>query len=117
MATVDYQLEQVSVDNVVVTWANLANGDEGQAFPTAGYSVAAVSASGTAGTGFHWAIEQAYSLDNPVWNTLETLSTIPQNSQASSSNNFGTSRPHVTGGDGTTDVTVTFILQPTANNT
>lgn len=115
MATVNYQLEQISPPSIVVTWPNMANGDVGQVLPnTAAYTLAAVALSGTPGTGLQVNVEQAYSPDNPVFvrTTQYSHTDVPGNFAVQTAQNLGLARPNVVAGDGTTDVTVTFVLSP-----
>lgn len=115
MATVNYQLEQVSQNNVIVTWANLANGDTGEKFPAVGYSIGAWEITGTSGSGLAGKVWQAYSVLNPVYTSSVSFTSSNVPGRVTGENggaNSGSLYPEVTTGDETTDITITMVLVP-----
>lgn len=93
------------------SWANLANGDDGEALMSAAYTDRSIQVFGTFGVGgnvriegsndgIHWAV-----LTDPQGNNLDiTSAKIELVAEAT----FFI-RPRVTGGDGTTDLTVILL--------
>lgn len=116
MATVDYKVEQVGERSIVVTWSNLANGDEGEALPITGWFASTVQLSGTPGSGLSLAIEQSAAIENPFWvvqSTPFTTAQVPLLGSLGSIFSSGMTRPHVNNGDGSTNVTITLVFHPT----
>ena len=108
-------------DGWIVTWGPMHNGDVGQV-PTvyqglfAGYRDRTFQIEGTPGSGFGFAWEGSndgvnfHALKDPFNNVLN-LSSVGQINEVLEAVVF--SRPHVTGGDGTTSVTVTAFFGKT----
>lgn len=93
-----------------VSWSGLANGDVGAGISAVGYNLISVNFQGTAGTGFGVTME--ISLDGgstwiaPAgWSAGASITALP-GIQASGPAFAPLIRPHVTGGDGTTNVNV-----------
>lgn len=97
----------------VASWAAMANGDSGDAFALADFADKSVQVAGTFGTGGTVVLQG--SNDNTNWATL----TDPQGSNlsftAAGLKAVGPAtlyvRPAVTGGDGTTSLTVTLFAK------
>jgi hypothetical protein len=119
MATINYQLEQVSQNSTVVTWSNLANGDVGQSFSATGYMLGYWEITGTPGSSMAGKLMQAYSVSNPMYLSLTnfTYSNVPGLFDGPSNGNYcGSLYPEITAGDGTTDITITAVFIPQVFN-
>jgi len=97
----------------VITWASLANGDTGSALEMAGSADRSVQVVGTFGSGGNLRLQG--SNDGTNWNTL----TDPQGNDINITSTkieqvtevVRYMRPNVTGGDVTTNLTITILVR------
>lgn len=111
MSVVNYIVEQVSPESVTVTWPNLANGDTGLPMSIPGYRVQLAYLSGIQGIGGQVTTQVSVSVDNPEWLDQSIGNTVP----GLMGTEFvpGLIRPNITVGDGSTNLTVSYVLLPT----
>lgn len=116
MAVINYTVDPLKTwkDKAhVISWANLADGDTGQALEMAGSADRSVQVVGTFGSGGNLRLQG--SNDGNNWNTLTdpqgndiniTSSKIEQITEV-----VRYMRPNVTGGDVTTNLTITILVR------
>lgn len=116
MATISYtQSKPISgeADFMLITWAGLANGDDGQPFMLAQFADRSVQVEGTFGTGGTLVVQG--TIDNTNYRTLNdpysnAISITTPKIEAVSELVNGI-RPKVTSGDGTTSLTVSMLVR------
>lgn len=112
MATVNLSRPSSGGFGQTIIWTPLANGDDGQAWDTQDYPDISVQFGGTFGAGGTVIIEGCNEVTPTNWLTLND----PQGNAASTTSakieqlmeNVRWVRPRVTGGDGTTAITVSI---------
>lgn len=116
--TVNYTTEKIKngfgqTDAMIVQWANMANGDVGQAFNEFPFwSDRSVQVAGTFGAGGNCRIVGSNdrtnfaTLTDPPGNDLDFTSAKIENVAEATLE----IKPSITGGDGTTSLTVTLLL-------
>ena len=116
MATVNYT-QAYPIDGnskfMLVQWADMANGDVGQAFTLADYADRSVQVEGTFGSGGTAVVEGTN--DSTNWRTLNdpysnAISITTSKVEAVSELVVGI-RPSITAGDGTTSLTVSMLVR------
>jgi hypothetical protein len=113
MATVNHT-SQVFADNTVFSWATLTTtDDEGQGAGYSGSGDRSVQVTGTFGAGGTLTVEG--TIDGTVWATLNepdgTALTFSAAGIKAVLEHVVAIRPHVTAGDGTTDLDVSLVVR------
>lgn len=116
MATVNYSEAVVSIsgreEGRLVTWAAMANGDDGQPYEKPPWSDRTVQVAGTFGSGGNVRIlgtldgANYFTLTDPQGNALDVASAKGEAVTEATVK----IKPQVTAGDGTTSLTVTLLL-------
>lgn len=116
MATLDFTISEVATrgDHChILTWANMANGDDGTPLQMPGSADRTVQVFGTFGAGGNVRIEG--SNDGTHWNTLRSANYTDLNITSAGIHQVVEVtryiRPIVTGGDGTTSLTVCMLAR------
>ena len=114
--TIDY-LQGFPIDGnhkfMLVTWANMANGDDGKPFILAEYADRSVQVEGTFGASGAVVIQGTN--DGVNWRTLNdpysnAINITAQKIEAVSELVVAI-RPYISSGDGTTDITVSMLVR------
>jgi len=117
MSTIAYSPNDLLIDNRIYTWSPMASGDTGAPIGSTGSGDRTVQVQGTFGVGGTVVIEG--SLDNVNWFTLRdpTGASLSFTSAGLKTvlENVVELRPRVTGGDGTTQITVIMAVRRSVN--
>ena len=120
MATITPTYEFPAKGVVIVTWANLANGDDGAWVDGVQYPEKSVQVYGTPGVGFSMDFEgsnatgtptadQTHILNDPQGNALTFTGGTAERTEQQLENTYQ-NRPNVTAGDGSTDMNVKMTM-------
>ena len=117
MATRTPTLQDALLDQKLYTWTGLLNGDDGAGAPHVGAGDRTIQVLGTFGVG--GTIIAEGSLDGTNWFPLRDPSSTAISFTAAGGRaileNVAFVRPRVTGGDGTTSLTVILMTRRTGN--
>lgn len=119
MATVGYTVENLIGGFKIVTWANLANGDDGTPFKYPVFADRTIQVTGTFGSGGTALVEGSNFSSAPTYATLNDPQGLPLSFTSAKIEqvleNTYSIRPRVSAGDGTTSLTVRLAcVTPTA---
>lgn len=119
MATVNYTVEQPSKGVTIVTWAALANGDNGTPFETVCHEAVSAQVVGTFGSGGTVVVEGSLYTSSPTYAVLNDVANAALSFTAAKIEGVQEKayryRPNVTAGDGSTALTVKLLLASGAN--
>lgn len=113
MATVPYQYVKLEADTLLIYWPDLGNGDDGEPFEGHFFVDRTIEVAGTFGAGGNVRIEgRCYAagfspLTDPQGNDMDIASAKLE----ALTELVRYIRPRVTGGDGTTNITVALMAR------
>ena len=117
MAVVGYSVKGEGRGWQVIAWENMDYQDTGAPFIAPHFSDKSIQLTGTLSTGGECTIQGSNFVSTPTWATLAdpqgTALTMTALGLETILENIYQIRPNITGGDGSTDLTVTLLISTT----